>query len=327
MHRSALVHGLCLVLLGLSGCIVVPVGELLRGPSLEEQVLIAGDGFFSRDKIALIDLDGVITGDDSSGILGSQENTVAELKARLLRAEGDPEMQGVVLRVSSPGGEVTACDVIHHEILEFKKRTRMPVVAVIGDMGASGGYYVACAADFVFAQPTSVVGSIGVILQTVNVAGLMEKIGVETLAIKSAEKKDLLSPFRARTEEEKAILKRVVDSMYQRFVDVVAARTGGPPRDEVLKVADGRILPGADARDAKLVDRLGYLPEALEMVRDRAEIRRRPTVVRYSRKSRSGANVYSLAGPPAQGAGEGAVDIHLRSDLFPRARFLYLWQP
>lgn len=328
MHRNRVaLPALTAPLLLLAGCVVIPVGDLLKGPALEEQVLARGEGFFRRDKIALIEVDGIITGDDSSGLLGSQENTVSEVKARASRALNDPAVRGVVLRISSPGGEVTACDLIHHEILELKRASRMPVVAVIVDEGASGGYYIASAADLVIAHPTAVVGSIGVILQTVNVAGLLHKIGVETLAVKSGDKKDLLSPFRARTAEEVAILKRLIDDFHQRFVDVAAARPGAPPREEVLKLADGRIFTGAEAQRLKLVDRVGYLKDAIDEVRKRANLDRKPAIVRYTRQARSGANIYSLAGAPDGSRGSAGLNLSLRAgDLFPRMRFLYLWQ-
>jgi len=329
MMRSILPVALALPPLLVSGCIVIPVGDLLRGPALEEQVLAAGDGFFSKDKIAIVEIDGIITGGESMGILGAQENTVAETKARLDRVRYDPEVRGIVLRISSPGGEVTACDVIHHELVELKKSARIPVVAVIVDEGASGGYYVASAADLIVAQPTAVVGSIGVILQTFNLAGLLGKIGVETQPVKSAEKKDILSPFRARTEEETAILQGVVNDLYQRFVAVVAERPGGLPREEVLRLADGRIFSGVEAQKLRLVDRIGYVADAVQIVRERAGIDRAPEIIRYSRRGRSGANLYSLAGGaggerPSRGA---EIRLSLPGDLLPRARFLYLWQP
>jgi len=140
MSRSASVPGLFACLIFLPGCIVIPVGDLLKGPALGEQVLVKGDGFFSKDKIAIIELDGIITGGDSEGLFGSQENTVSEIKSRLVRARNDDQVRGVVLRISSPGGEVTATDMIHHEVLEFKKTNKIPVVAAILGEGASGGY-------------------------------------------------------------------------------------------------------------------------------------------------------------------------------------------
>ena len=327
-QRAFLLPLVALTTIVLPGCIVIPVGDLLKGPPLEEQVLARGQGFFSRDKIAILEIDGIISGSESMGLLGSQANTVAEVKARLGRMRSDPDVVGMILRISSPGGEVTACDVIHHEILEFKKATKIPVVAIIVDEGASGGYYVASAADTILAHPTAIVGSIGVIIQTFNVAGLFQKIGVESLAIKSSEKKDLLSPFRPHTEEEKQVLQNLITDMYQRFVDVVAARSGGMGREEVLKVADGRVFSGGEALKLHLVDKVGYVGDAIEEVRARAKIDRRPEIIRYSRAARSGANIYSAFGGAGAGPQDsGGITLHLDPQAFPRARFLYLWEP
>ncbi len=336
MARSAVLFLVCGVSILASGCVVVPLGDLLRPAPLQEQVIIQGEGFLSQDKIALIEVDGLITGEESLGLLSSQENTVAEVKARLNRARSDPEVRGVVLRVSSPGGEVTACDVIHNEIVAFKEATKIPVVAAIVDEGASGGYYVACAADSIHSHPTAIVGSIGVMLQTFSVEGLFQKIGVEALAIKSAEKKDILSPFRARSAEEKAVLQRVIDDLYERFLEVASSRPGGLDRDAVRPLADGRVFSGREALKLKLVDRVGYLREAIEDVEKRSGIARRPTVVRYGRGLRSGASLYSLAGEPPSAdslpapllaSSGGGIQLSLKAGSLPRSRFLYLWDP
>jgi len=310
------------------GCVVIPVGDLLKGPALKEQILQKGSGWFSRDKIVILEIDGVITGKESTLLMTTSENTASELKARLQRMQSDGQVRAVVLRISSPGGEATACDTIHHEILEFKKKTRIPVVAVIVSEGASGGYYIASAADYIISQPTAVVGSIGVVLQTFDISGLLGKIGIESLAIKSSQKKDLLSIFRGRSEEEIRVLQKLIDDFYQRFVDVVARRKEGMNRDEVLKLADGRIFSGVEALKVGLVDRVGYVRDAIEEAKTRAKIERRPEIVRYTRIAKSGANIYTLAGgqPEARGQ-DGELTLKIGLGSLPRARFLYLWRP
>lgn len=308
-----------------SGCIVIPVGDLLQGPGLGEQVIVQGDaGFFSEPKIAVIDLEGVITGEEGSSLLFPQENTVSELKAKLNRARLDSEVKAVVLRIASPGGEVTACDVIHHELARFKKQTGLPVIASIGDQGASGGYYVALGADVILANPTAIVGSIGVILQHFDLTGLLEKLGVSSSPIQSSASKDLGSLFRAMRPEERAVLQKLVDDLYARFVDVVAAGRPGLSREEILKLADGRVVSGLEAARLGLVDRAGYLTDALEEAARRSGLER-PTVVRYTRAARSGANIYTqgpLPAPAAQG-----IEATIRAPLAAGARLYYLWRP
>ncbi|HVR76404.1 MAG TPA: signal peptide peptidase SppA [Planctomycetota bacterium] len=306
------------------GCIVIPVGDLLRGPLLAEQVLIEGAGFFAKEKVALIEIEGLISGDEGGTVFNPRANTVAETKARLQRARRDPEVRAVVLRISSPGGEVTACDVIHHEILKFKKDTGIPVVASIGDRGASGGYYVAMAADVVFANPTAIVGSIGVILQHFDISELLTKIGVHTDPIKSAERKDLNSPLRKMTEGERGVLQKVVDDLYQRFVEVVVQGRPGLKREDVLSLADGRVVSGTEAAALKLVDRAAYLTDAISEARERGEIES-PTIVHYTRVAKSGANIYAESNvDSARGRG---LSVNLELGAWDGPRLYYLWQP
>ncbi len=308
-----------------SGCIVIPIGDLLRGPELTEQVLVEGAGFFSQEKIAIVDVDGVISGEESSSLLLPRENSVAEIKAKLSLLRRDPEVKAVVLRISSPGGEVTACDVIHHELQRFKKQTGIPVVASIGDQGASGGYYIAMAADVILASPTGIVGSIGVLLQHLDVSGLLGKVGVSFSPIKSADKKDLNSPFRPMTNDERAVLQRLVDDMYNRFLDVIVEGRPGLTRDEILKLADGRVVSGVEAVKLKLVDQTGYLADAIDEAVRRAGIES-PTIVRYTRILKRGANIYSESETPNPGATEFQLGLKVPW-VGSGPKLLYLWQP
>jgi protease-4 len=308
----------------LSGCIVIPIADLLKPPVLREQVLVEGAGFFRKEKVAIIELDGLITARERGGLVLPVENAVGEVRARLDRARNDPQVKAVVLRISSPGGEVTACDVLHHEVAEFKKSTGMPVVASIGEQGTSGAYYVAMAADLVIAHPTAVVGSIGVILQHFDLSGLLGKVGVAALPVKSAAKKDLNSLFRPMTEEERTLLQSLVDDMYERFVDVVDGGRSELDRAQVLELADGRVVSGIEAEKLRLVDRTGYLADALEEARKRALIES-ATHVRYTRLGGSGANIYTSA---AGGRPEaGALELTVRGDLLSGPQLYYLWRP
>lgn len=309
-----------------AGCVVIPVGDLLRGPDLEEQVLVTGAGVFSKEKIAIVDVSGMITGAEDMSLFSSVPNSVSELKARLNLAASDREVRAVVLRISSPGGEVTACDIVHQEVKRLKEKARVPVVACIMDQGTSGGYYVACAADTIIAHPTSIVGSIGVIVPSFDLGPLLAKIGVNVQPIKSAEKKDINSIFRAGTEEERAILQKLVDDMYRRFLTVVDE--GRPELDEaeVKALADGRVVSGVEAAEQKLVDRTGYLEDAVEEARERAGIES-PTIVRYTRRAQGGSNVYTAQGvdAPIPSALELRLSVSPSAILAPG--LYYLWLP
>ena len=310
----------------LPGCIVIPVGDLLKPPPLVEMVVEKGDGVFSRAKIALIDINGTITGQSVESLAFRQENTLHEVQQRLDRVEADPEVVALVLKISSPGGEVTACDVIRQELLQMKKRKNIPIVACIVETGASGGYYIASAADTIIAHPTAVVGSIGVILQTFNVKGLFDKIGVKTETVKSGTFKDLASPFREVTNAEREVLNDVVQELHGRFVDVVDEGRPNLDREGVVELADGKVYSGKRAEALGLVDANGYVDDAV------AEARRRSGVsgaalIRYTRAGRPGNSLYAVTGPDTPTRAAGGMSLHVDAGMLPTTRFLYLWVP
>ena len=231
---------------------------------------------------------------------------------------------GVVLRINSPGGGVTASDVMYTELLAFKQRTGRPVVAVLMDVAASGGYYVACGADEIVAQPTTVTGSIGVIMQLVNFNGTMGKIGVESNAIVSGPMKDAGSPLRRLRDEEREVFQTLVDQMYDRFVQVVAT---GRKMDaaKVRELADGRVYSASQAVELGFVDRIATLKEALAGVKTRIGAKR-VRVVSYKRPTDYKPNVY--AANPAPQPQLNMVNIEIPGSLMlPQAQFMYLWAP
>src|SRR5207253_2836967 len=154
---------------------------------------------------------------------------IARVHAELKKAADDERVKAIVLRVNSPGGGVTASDDVYGEIVRFKKERKVPVVAALGDVAASGGYYVACAADRIVAHPTTVTGSIGVIMTSLNLEGLLAKVGVRNQTFKAGEHKDILSPLRGATAEERRIVQSILDDLHARFVSVV--REGRPKLD------------------------------------------------------------------------------------------------
>ena len=310
----------------LPGCIVIPIADLLKPPQLTETIIEQGDGVFYRPKVALIDISGTISGRSVESLAFQRENTVHEVEERLDRVEADPEVVALVLKISSPGGEVTACDVIRQNVLDLKKRKNIPVVACIVDTGASGGYYIASAADTIIAHPTAVVGSIGVILQTFNVKGLFDKIGVKTETVKSGTFKDLASPFRDVTDAERKVLSDVVQELHERFVDVVDEGRPNLDRDRVVELADGKVYSGKRAEGLGLVDANGYVDDAV------AEARRRSGVsgtalIRYTRAGRPGNSLYAVGGPDTPTRADGGISLRVDAATLPTTRFLYLWVP
>jgi len=320
MRRLLVVGAFSLLASFLGGCALVNVPLMPPPMPLEEQVL-EGDG---ARKILLIDISGTISEQEKSGgLLGrSSPSMVSLVRESLQKAEKDERISGLILRINSPGGTVTASDIIRHDVMEFKKRTHLPVLACIVGVGASGGYYVATSADEIIAHPTAVTGSIGVILMKFNVQGLMGKIGVEEQTVKSGDKKDIMSPFRKATPEELKLGQDIIDQFYGRFLDVIMARPGNRlSLDELRKLADGRIYTANQALDGKLVDKIGYLDDVIASIRkqtgdDKAR------VVSYYRPGTFKGSIYADAGEKS-----GALELFSGLDLYSAGGFMYLWKP
>lgn len=217
-------------------------------------------------KVVRIPLTGVIFLGESGTISdsGSAESALRAIR----RATCDPTIKGIILEVDSGGGGITASDIIYNALLDFKavQADRM-VVALMGDMAASGAYYVSLAADEIVAHPTTLTGSIGVIMQSYNVRELARKLGIEDVTIKSGTNKDLLNPFRELSDDQRAMLQKLVDSLHTRFVRLVA-EARELDEVEVRKLADGRVFLAEEALELKLIDSLGYMADAEKAMAD-----------------------------------------------------------
>ncbi|HVQ74628.1 MAG TPA: signal peptide peptidase SppA [Candidatus Binatia bacterium] len=287
-------------------------------PLVEETV--EGDG---PDKILLIDLSGVLSDEVVALSLTTPPARVplaARVREELHKAEKDDRIRGLIVRINSPGGTITASDIVYQEIKSFRDRKKVPVIAAIMDVGASGGYYAALAADKILAHPTTVTGSIGVIMVTVNAQGLLEKIGVATLPIKSGAFKDAGSPFRPMTAEERAIFQSVVDDLQARFVRLIV-QSRHLPEERVRAAADGRIYTADQALALGLIDRIGYLEDAVAMAMEAASLGE-ASVVMYRRPRDYRSNFYSTAPVADEGFAQVARLIGAGGP-----RFLYLWWP
>jgi protease-4 len=218
----------------------------------------------ATQKIAVIPVKGVIASGGGSALFGPQADIVEKILQDLGRVKDDSNVVAVVLEVNSPGGGITDCDRIHHEILELRKaRPNLKMVSFMSDVAASGGYYVSAPCDRIVASHTTITGSIGVIMSFMNLEGLFEKIGYREEVIKSGDHKDLGSMGRPMTDEERKILQTMLMEMYDRFVQVVADGRRMDPA-KVRDLADGRVYTGAQAKANGLVDELGYFEDAVE---------------------------------------------------------------
>jgi len=302
-----------------AGCVSIRVFDGSRRELVE--TVVAGD---EGPKILLLEIDGVLreSTEDRGLFAPDRESSVARVREQLDRAREDSEVRALLLRVNSPGGTVTASDLIYREIVRFKQDRDVPVVAQLMGIAASGGYYVAMAADRVRAEPTTVTGSIGVLFLGVSFAGLMDKLGIEDQTLTAGEYKDAASPLRRMTPEERAQLQSVLDDLHARFQRVVARGRSELDEQRVAALSDGRVFSASQAEAQGLVDDIGGLDEAIAEAERLAGLHT-SRVVTYHRPREWKQNVYSKSALPSA----------LRLELVPwpeaieRPAFLYLWSP
>lgn len=221
-------------------------------------------------KVALITVEGVIL--DSKEVIEQLE-----------KYRENPSVKAIVLRINSPGGGVAPSQEIYEELLKTRQTDKKPVVASMGSVAASGGYYIASATDLIVANPGTITGSIGVLLQVPNISGLMQKIGVKSVVVKSGQHKDLASPTREMTDAERQILQGMLDDVHDQFIDVVA-KGRQIDRKKVVAIADGRIFSGREAQSLGLVDQLGNLQDAIERAGTLAGIHGKPTIIQERKR-------------------------------------------
>lgn len=297
----------------------VPTDQRLR-----ESVVRADPGWVT-DKVALIDVEGIILNDRNGPIWSNWENPVSLFSEKLDAAGCDPRVKAVVLRINSPGGTVQATEAMYERLKRFGKQTGKPVIACITDVGASGGYYLACGAQRIICQSSSITGSVGVVIQTVNFTGTMKMLGIKADAITSGKLKAMGSPLKDLTDEERRIFQAMVNEFYERFVEVVAEARSELTAGKVRPLADGRVFTGRQAVRNGLADRLGYVADAVDEAKKAAGVKK-AKVVMYHRPLGYRANVYSAVPAYAPATQINLINLQMNElSLLRRPSFLYLW--
>jgi len=310
---------------------IVPVEARLE----QKEVETSDAGMFTGDKVAMITVSGLIANMKSGSLLSSGSNPVSDYRETLDAITRDPSVKAVILRINSPGGTVTASDMMYKDTLEFKKKSGKPVVVCMMDVCASGGYYLSCAADYRIAYPTTITGSIGVIIETANFNGTLHKIGVATESVKSAVNKDMGSPFKKPvdpdaplTENDRELLQQIVNQFYDGFKGVVKASPQHIKDADWTMLTDGRVVTGRDAVGYGLIDEVGTLDSAIRKAKSLAHIDKAKIIV-YSRKDETRGSIY--ADNPGIGNTQPTVNmLNINvdlGDLIPKgqSQFLYLW--
>ena len=318
------VFRLLLLILIISGCVAPRISIFgNNGEPLEEYTLQGS----TKGKVLLIPVKGKITDDVESGLIRKKPSMVQEIAAQLKKAKKDDDVGAVLLVIDSPGGSVTASDVLYHEIVHFKEKTGRKVVAAMMDVAASGGYYIALPADAIVAHPTTITGSVGVLFLQPKVVGLMDKIGVEVQVSKSGANKDIGSPFRAATAQEKKILQQMTDKLARRFLDLVSTHRRIDAK-RLAEIASANVYLADEAQRLGLVDRVGYLSDAVEEAGRLAGLNTDAKVVVYRREKYENDTLYNMQSTWTGGDERvSLIDLGLPASETSEvtAGFYYLW--
>ena len=276
------------------------------------------------DKIALIEVEGMLANAQRRRLVpGTGEQAQPLHPADGTGGEG-PEGAPVVLRVNSPGGTVTCSDTMYQIIKKFREKTHKPVIACAQEVMASGAYYLSTACDQIVAQPTSVVGSVGVIFELFEVDQGLAKLGISANTIKSKPHKDIGSPFREMTPDERAILQATVDEYYHRFIGVVQAKCNITDQQILAEATDGRVYSGDKAKEVGLVDRVGMLDDAIDLAKEMSKAKD-ASVVMYKRPYGYSGSIYAETEVPQPQANVLNLPLPEAATL-PRG-FYYMWMP
>ena len=312
------------VLLFLIGCQSPRIRLFPSAADPLEEYTLAGT---EKGKVLVISIRGTISDAPQRRIFSTRPSMVQEVVSQLHKAEEDSEVRAVILKVNSPGGSVTASDILYNEIVTFKQKTNAKVVVAMMSVAASGGYYISLPADYILAHPTSVTGSVGVLFLRPDVAGLMNKIGVGVEVSKTGRNKDMGSPFRNATAEEKQIIKDLIDQLGERFLNRIAEHRQ-IDANNLKAISTARIFLADDALKLGMVDSIGYLSEAVNQAKKLADLPQDAKVVVYRRTEYPDDNLYNPTTSHYEGRGLSIVSLDLPASTSSlQAGFYYLWQP
>jgi protease-4 len=286
-----------------------------------KETTLQGSG---EEKILVVPVEGVISTQGQERLLRSSPSMVEQIMTHLKHAEKDPKIKALLLKVNSPGGSVTASDILYHELSAYKQRTGVKMVVVMMNLAASGGYYISLPADWILAHPTTVTGSIGVIFARPGVSGFMEKYGLAMEVSKSGEQKDMGSPFKAPTDVERVIFQDLTDTLARRFLDLVTKHRNINPTQQ-QRIATARVFLPEEAKELGLVDQIGYLNDAIEKTRELAGLGPDARVITFKRHESEDDTIYNPSGRQDTLDAQSSSALLNPLRFFPEAGFYYMW--
>jgi protease-4 len=327
MHRK--LFPLLLLLAALSALVAVTGCATPRSILEPESVplkefTLQGSG---RDKILIIHVEGFLSDERQQAFFRSKPSMVQEIVSQLKKAEADDQVKALILKVNSPGGTVTASDILYHEIASFKENSEVKIVVAMMQAATSGAYYISLPADSIIAHPTTITGSVGVLFIHPTIEGLMDKIGVSVDVSKSGVKKDMGSPLRQFTADEKKIIQELTDKLGLRFTDLVNKHRK-LTREQAADVATARIYLADEALRLGLVDKIGYVTDAVHEAKNIAGLPQNAKVVVYRRMKYPDDNFYNTVTTKGSGGGWSFINVEFPPSMAGlQSGFYYLWEP
>jgi len=322
LSKNVLMCFICVLLI--SGC---APNRIKLFPDAEDPLLEFTLQGHEEEKIAVIPINGFISNMPKEELMYTKPGAVQELKAQLSLAEKDQNVRAVILKINSPGGSATASDIIYKELVNFKERTGKKLIAMMMDVAASGGYYVAMPSDMIIAHPTTITGSVGVVMFNLQLKELMNKIGVDMRVSKSGENKDMGSPFRKPSQREKELLQDMTKQLGDLFLSLVKKHRH-PDTKQLKKISSARIFSAKDAKDVNLVDKIGYIDDAIAAAKMIAGISEHSRVVMYRRVYYPNDNLYNNISAQINQKSLSFINISLPGYLSRLDDgFYYLWAP
>jgi protease-4 len=310
-----------IILVLLTACSGPRINLFGEGMEPLKEYTLEGTG---ADKILLIPVNGIISDASKRGFMMTSPSMVQQIVSQLHKAEKDKHIKAILLKINSPGGTITASDILYHEISAYKQKAGIKVVASMMDLATSGAYYVALPSDMIIAHPTTVTGSVGVIFLQPKVEGLMNKIGVSVDVQTHGKNKDMGSPFRESTPEELKLMQKAVDDFGERFIKLVQNRRN-LPQPSLEEIATARIFLADDALRIGLVDKIGYLSDAVTDAKKLAGVPDDARLIVYRRDEFPEDNYYNSAAMMTDDQKISVININLLDSLNLKAGFYYLW--
>ena len=309
------------ILVLIMGCATPRINLFSVTPDPLKEYTLEGTG---AEKILLIPVNGLISDSPKKGLLTTTPSLVEQVVLQINKAQKDKQIKAVLFKVNSPGGTITASDLLYHEISAYKEKTGSKIVISMMDLATSGAYYMSLPADIIMAHPTTITGSVGVISLQPKVKGLMDKIGLGVDVQKVGKYKDMGSPFRDTSEEERKLLQKTMNDFGERFMGLVKKHRQLTPQ-AITEISTARVFLADEALQMGLIDKIGYISDAVKETKKIAGISEDAKLIVYRRAEFPEDNYYNIAGATSENFNVSVINIELPEILSAKAGFYYLW--